>query len=99
VERPRETFVPAQSPFGVQPARQALYNARWTVARAAGEIDVNGTHLFNCLYGKCPPSPDVRDRLPALLGLPLSALFTAESLAKKYGGPRGSYRLARAGDR
>jgi hypothetical protein len=91
--------VPAYRPFGVQPARQVLYSQRWSLPRAAAQIDVPPTHFFNCIHGKCPPSPDVRDRLPALLGLPLSELFTAEVLAKPYGGPRGAYRLARAGDR
>jgi len=64
--------VAAHRPFHLQPARQVLFDQRWSVARAAEAIDVSPTHLTNCLYGKCPPSPEVRDRLPGLLSARLS---------------------------
>jgi hypothetical protein len=89
--------VAANCPLGPQPARQHLYDQRWPVARAARELGVSHTHLVNCLLGRCSPSPEVRDKLPAMLGLPLSELFTEESIAREYAGPRGSYRLMRNG--
>lgn len=78
--------------FPVQPAKRVLYDERWSVPRAAQKLGVSTTHLFNCLHGNCPPSPEVRDKLPALVGRPLTELFTAESLARPYAGPAGSRR-------
>jgi len=81
--------------FGHQPARQALFDQRWSIARAATEIGVPVSHLGNCVYGKIVPSPGVRERLPRLLGVPLEELFTAEALAEEYDinrGPRAGQR-------
>lgn len=85
--------------FPVQPARQLLYNERWSIPSAAQELNIPTAHLFNCLRGNCPPAPEVRDRLPALLHRPLTELFTADALAAQYGGPRGAFRLARASEK
>jgi len=88
--------VAAHRPFHLQPARQMLFDQRWPVGRAAEAIDVSPTHLTNCLYGRCPPSPEVRDRLPILLSARLTDLFTEAALAAPYHGPRGAYWLKRA---
>lgn len=81
--------MPTQSRFGVQPARQALVDERWTQPRAAEQINVPPLHLRNAVNGHVPPSQVVRDRLPALLGKPLSELFTSEALAATFQNHRG----------
>ena len=83
------------SRFGVQPARQALIDNRWTIRLAAERINVPPLHLRNAVLGHTVPSGALRDRLPVLLGRPLSKLFTAESLAAEYrpgNGPGGRQR-------
>ena len=72
------------SRFGLQPARRALYDERWSIARAAEQINVPPRHLAGAVYGSIPPSQPVRDRLPILLHQPLSALFTEDALAATY---------------
>lgn len=86
-----------QSRFGAQPARQALVDERWSQPKAAERINVPHLHLRGALNGHVPPSQVVRDRLPALLGRPLTELFTPDSLAATYTGPRGRRSRQRAG--
>jgi len=89
--------MPTQSRFGVQPARQVLVDERWTQPGAADQINVPRLHLRGAVNGHVPPSQVVRDRLPALLGKPLSQLFTEESLAAKYRSGRGQQHRKRNG--
>jgi hypothetical protein len=42
------------------------------------------------MHGRAHPSDAIRDRLPAVVGRPLSELFTQEALARAYSGPRGN---------
>lgn len=42
--------------------------------------------------GRVVPSPALRDRLPALLGSPLSELFTPDALAATYHPEQNAYR-------
>lgn len=76
--------MPRINTFGPQPARDALRRERYTIAHAARLIDVPENHLRFVLSGKTAPSPEVRERLPKLLNLKLSQLFTSEALASKY---------------
>ncbi|MBQ1018589.1 hypothetical protein KBX71_12050 [Micromonospora sp. D93] len=70
---------------------------RWSIALAARTIDVVEEHLRNVLRGITRPMPEVRDRLPKLLGLPLDELFTADVLAKPYDPtPRCAWKSARS---
>jgi len=83
------------SRFGVQPARQALTDGRWTYRLAAERLNVPPLHLRGAVLGHTAPSSAIRDRLPVLLGRPLSGLFTREALAAKYNpgnGPGGRQR-------
>ena len=68
--------------FGEQPGRLILRRERWTIARAAREIDESYAHLLRSLRGVVRPSEQVRRRLPALVGRPVSDLFTPEALAE-----------------
>ena len=74
-----------------QPAREALRDERWSVSRAAAEIGVDPSHLRCCLMATAAPSPEVRERLPKLLGRPLEDLFDADLLAREYKGPIDNY--------
>lgn len=77
------------SRFGMQPARKSLADQRWSIAKAAAQLGVEDLHLGSTLYGRTAPSQIVRDRLPALLGVPLPDLFTAEALAATYNSHKG----------
>lgn len=83
------------SRFGVQPARQALTDERWTLRRAADQINVPLQHLRGAVNGHTAPSTPLRSRLPILLGRPLAELFTEDALAATYNpghGPGGRQR-------
>jgi transcriptional regulator with XRE-family HTH domain len=67
--------------YGRQPGREVLREQGRTVAGVARRIDVNPQHLVQSLSGRIRPSTDVRNKLPAFLGVPLSELFTEEALA------------------
>lgn len=67
--------------FGRQPAHSILIRERWTVPRAAKMLDVPPQHLMKALHGRIRPSVEVRTRLPLLVGVPLSELFTEDALA------------------
>ena len=90
--------MPTYSRFGDQPAKKALTEERWSQPRAAEKINVPFLHLRGALNGHVAPSKVVRDRLPALLGRPLSELFTAEALAATYHGNRGPQSRKRDGE-
>ncbi|MBM0258956.1 hypothetical protein [Micromonospora sp. 4G55] len=72
------------SRFGRQPAADALRRERWSIPLAARQIDVPENHLRTAVGGYNRPMPEVRERLPKLLGLPLEELFTPEVLARPY---------------
>lgn len=69
---------------GVQPAREVMYAQRWSTSKAAEAIEVPYIHLAATLMGKNRPRPEVIERLPKLLGVPVEELFTAEMLAEPY---------------
>jgi len=57
---------------------------RWSVSKAAEQINVPPSHLGSAIRGITPPSRAIRDRLPILLHRPLAELFTPEALAAEY---------------
>lgn len=61
-----------------------------TTREVAEQIGVSYTHLGLCMTGRARPRQEVRDRLPALLGVTLEECFDAELLSKEYGGVRGT---------
>lgn len=73
---------------GPQPAKQLLRDKRINVTTAARTMDVHYGHLQSVLAGAAAPSPQLRERLPELLGVPLEECFTPELLAKTWTGPR-----------
>lgn len=80
------------SRFGVQPAREKLRAERWSLAKAADKLNIPPLHLRGAVMGRVVPSPALRDRLPALLGSPLSELFSADALAATYQPEQNAYR-------
>ena len=78
-------------PSRVQPAREHLRRERWSIRAAAEKIEVSPGHLAYVMRGWAAPSQEVRDRLPALLGVPLSDLFEPWLLERRYNGPRNGH--------
>jgi transcriptional regulator with XRE-family HTH domain len=68
-------------PYGWQPGREVLRQQGRTVAGTARRIGVNRQHLVQALEGRIRPSMQVRNELPAFLGVPLSELFNEDALA------------------
>jgi transcriptional regulator with XRE-family HTH domain len=77
--------------YGVQPSRSILLQQARTVAGVARLLQVSPQHLKNALSGLTPPRPEVRERLPEILGVPLEQLFTQSALTRQFGTcrPRG----------
>lgn len=78
-------------PSRVQPVREHLRRERWSIRAAAVKIEVPPGHLAYAVRGWATPSQEVRDRLPALLGVPLSDLFEPWLLDRNYGGHRNGH--------
>jgi hypothetical protein len=84
--------VPRVNTFGRQPAYEALRHERYTIANAARTIDVLESHLRMVVSGRVSPSPEVRERLPKLLKVRLSDLFTPEALASRYDSSKNAWK-------
>jgi transcriptional regulator with XRE-family HTH domain len=76
--------------FGEQPLIEIMRRKRWTFSLLCGEVGVTYRHLYYVAHGRIVPSPKLRDRLPAVLGAPLSELFTEDALAAQYTQRRNS---------
>jgi len=72
------------SRFGMQPIRQRMEEERWNCKLLADRMGVPYHHLYLAIIGRTPPSPHLREALPPILGVPLSVLFTPESLASEF---------------
>jgi transcriptional regulator with XRE-family HTH domain len=70
--------------FGDQPLIEEMRRQRWHYSLLAREINVTQKQLYAAARGIVVPSPPLRDKLPAILGVPLSRLFTAEALDYRY---------------
>jgi transcriptional regulator with XRE-family HTH domain len=75
--------------FGTQPLRLVLFQQDITGTKVATDLDISYGHLRRVITGRCRPMDDVREKLPAYLGVPLEELFTPEVLAKPYVVGRG----------
>jgi ribosome-binding protein aMBF1 (putative translation factor) len=73
-----------QTRFGDQPLSEEMRRQRWHYSGLAREISVTQKQLYAAARGIVVPSPVLRDKLPAILGVPLSQLFTAEALDYRY---------------
>jgi transcriptional regulator with XRE-family HTH domain len=72
--------------FGKQPAHAILRAQGRTITGTARAIGVNPSHMHYALRGKVRPSVRIREKLPALLGIPLSELFDEEPLSLPFDG-------------
>jgi transcriptional regulator with XRE-family HTH domain len=73
-----------RSRFGTQPLSEEMRRQRWHYSQLAREINVTQRQLYAAARGVVVPSPILRDRLPPILGVPLSQLFTTEALDYRY---------------
>ena len=73
-----------QTRFGDQPLSGEMRRQRWHYSLLAREIGVTRQQLYAAARGIVVPSPPLRDRLPPILGVPLSQLFTTEALDYRY---------------
>lgn len=72
--------MPSKTVLGPQPVRRLLDERGLTISEAALAIGVTFAKLQAPVTGRSRPSDEVRAKLPALLGVPLEDLFSAESL-------------------
>ena len=70
--------------FGDQPLIEEMRRQRWHYSQLAQEINVTRKQLYAAARGIVVPSPILRDKLPPILGVPLSRLFSAEALDYRY---------------
>lgn len=77
--------------WGTQPGWALCTQADHSIRKIADEIGVPYAHLGNALTGRIIPNDDVREKLPAFLGVPLEELFTSDVLAQKHDEKRGKY--------
>lgn len=70
----------ARYPYGTQPAMNIIWSTGMSIAKAAKCINVHGGKLYCTLRGGCRVSEEIRSRLPELLQVPLTELFTADAL-------------------
>jgi transcriptional regulator with XRE-family HTH domain len=69
--------------FGTQPIRNAIWRKGYTHTEFAAMTGIEPrSHIIGAISGAVPPSEDLRKLAPAILGVPLEELFTAESLAQ-----------------
>jgi hypothetical protein len=61
---------------------EVLRNQARTVSGVARVIDVPDHELRNALNGRYRPSRAIRERLPLMVGVPITALFSADMLAE-----------------
>ena len=73
-----------KSRFGDQPLVEEMRRQRWHYSLLAQLINVTRQQIYAAARGIVVPSPAIRDRLPPILGVPLSQLFTAEALDYRY---------------
>jgi transcriptional regulator with XRE-family HTH domain len=78
-----------ETQFGFQPIREVLFTRRIYQTTVAKDLGVTFGHLRRAVTGRCRPNNTLRKKLPEYLGVPLTDLFTADSLAKPYVEGRG----------
>src|SRR6185295_5557268 len=91
VSRRGPSRMPRVHTFGRQPAYDVLRRERYTIANAARTMNVLESHLRMVVKGRVSPSPEVRERLPKLLNVGLSELFTLDALASRYDSSKNAW--------
>jgi hypothetical protein len=72
------------APHGDQPIISVLKDQGRSYTWLAQKLNVSYRRLYAVCRGITTPPPAFRDQLPAILGVPLSKLFTSEALAAAY---------------
>lgn len=80
------------SKFGHQPARLLLRRRGYILRDLAEQLGVGERHFLDVLGGYVRPRPEIIKDLPALVGIPLSKLFTEEVLSKPYDASKNPWR-------
>ncbi|GIJ75994.1 hypothetical protein SAMN05443287_106199 [Micromonospora phaseoli] len=80
------------SKFGHQPARLLLRRRGYKLKDLAEQIGVPEMHFRRALAGHIRPRPEIISDLPAVVGLPLTKLFTEVVLAKPYDASKNPWR-------
>lgn len=78
--RPITTY----GPHGRQPLADVAIEQRWSYVKLAGQLGVSDRHVRNAANGWSRPNEILREQLPALLGRPLSGLFTDSVIAEDF---------------
>lgn len=69
--------------FGLQPIRDVVWRKGYSHTEFAAMTGIEPrAHVNGAIRGYVPPSEDLRRIAPAILGVPLEELFTAEALAQ-----------------
>ncbi len=84
-----------QRKYGYQPVQDIIENDGRTIRGFVRRLDTNQAHALLAIAGRCPPSPQLRAELPAVLGKPIELLFTKSALDATYAyrGERGVSRV------
>lgn len=70
-----------ETKFGPQPIRDEVWRAGMTHTEFIDKMQIRpSSHVRLAMNGVSPPSEELRQRAPYVLGLPIEQLFTAESL-------------------
>lgn len=72
------------APHGDQPIIPVLKEQGRSYTWLAQKLNVSYRRLYAVCRGITTPPPEFRDQLPAILGVPLSQLFTTETLDATY---------------
>lgn len=75
--------------FGNQPALGFLKTRGITYQEAAEYCGVSKLHLQHVCYGRLSPAPQIIERLPKLLGMPIQCLLNEDVLASEYDARKG----------
>ncbi|MEV7329577.1 hypothetical protein [Micromonospora sp. NPDC093244] len=80
------------SRFGDQPARLLLRRRGYILKDLSEKIGVPERHFLDALAGRIRPRPEVINDLPALVGIPVTKLFTEQVRAKPYDASKNPWR-------
>lgn len=78
--RPVSTY----GPYGRQPLADYIIQQRWSYVQLGSELCVSERHVRNVANGWTRPNTVLRKQLPALLGAPLSDMFTGPVIAENF---------------
>lgn len=77
--------------FGPQPAYAIIKSKRITFAELVRKIGCSPSQFYRALDGSVRPADAIREKLPLLVGVELTDLFTARAIAKPARSEVGRY--------